>query len=133
MSLYGYNDFTDTITVLVPEDDVATVNWGGKWRMPTNAELTELCEKCTWIWIALNGVDGYKVVGPNGNFIFLPAAGYVLGSTLSYIGSGGYYRSSSLYADVTFGSFNVYFDSDRVDWGRFGNRCHGHSVRPVCP
>ena len=133
MSLYGYNDFTDTITVLVPEDDVVTVNWGGKWRMPTNAELTELCEKCTWIWIALNGVDGYKVVGPNGNFIFLPAAGYVLGSTLSYIGSGGYYRSSSLYADVTFGSFNVYFDSDRVDWGRFGNRCHGHSVRPVCP
>lgn len=36
-SSYGYNGFTDTLTILLPEDDAATANWGSDWCMPTKA------------------------------------------------------------------------------------------------
>ena len=62
----------DNKTVLEPADDAATANWGSNWRMPTYAEQEELCFKCKWTWTTRNGVKGYKVVGPNGNSIFLP-------------------------------------------------------------
>ena len=65
----------DNKTVLDPEDDVAHVKWGGTWRMPTLDEQKELLNKCTWNWTTQNGVNGYKGTGPNGNSIFLPAAG----------------------------------------------------------
>lgn len=39
---------TDGKTTLDSEDDAATANWGGKWRMPTLAELQELSDNCTW-------------------------------------------------------------------------------------
>ena len=63
----------DNKTVLDPEDDAAHVNWGGSWRMPTDAEWTELRTKCTWTWTS--EVNGMLVTGPNGKSIFLPAAG----------------------------------------------------------
>ena len=57
----------DNKIVLDPEDDVAHVKWGGDWRMPTFGELHELYSNCTWLWITINGINGYKVTGPNGN------------------------------------------------------------------
>lgn len=45
--------------------------------MPTKVQIEELCEECMWTWTTMDGHDGYKVVGPNGNSIFLPAAGYL--------------------------------------------------------
>jgi hypothetical protein len=117
--------------VLDPEDDAATANWGGAWRMPTKAEQDELRNNCTWTWTTQNGVNGYKVTGPNGNSIFLPAAGYLVGGALNLAGSGGYYWSSSLYTDGPSGAYYVYFSSGGVDW-YYGNRYYGFSVRPVC-
>jgi hypothetical protein len=130
-SYFGKNSFTDNKTVLDPEDDAATVSWGGAWRMPTKAEQDELRTKCTWDWTTQNGVYGYKVTGPNGNSIFLPAAGYLVGGALNLAGSGGYYWSSSLYTDGPSGAYYVYFSSGGVDW-YYGNRYYGFSVRPVC-
>ena len=130
-SYYG-KGFMDNKTVLEPEDDAATVNWGGNWRMPTYKEMGELIEKCTWDWITQNGVRGYKVVGPNGNSIFLPAAGYMREGTLINAGSRGYYWSSSLDAGSPDGAYYVIFGSDDVGWGYCG-RYFGFIVRPVCP
>ncbi|MBQ9640743.1 MAG: Ig-like domain-containing protein [Bacteroidaceae bacterium] len=113
-------------------DDAAYVNWGGTWRMPTDAELTELRTKCTWTWTSLNGVNGMKVAGPSGNSIFLPAAGYRSGTSLSYAGSYGYYWSSSLNESAPSIAWRVYFSSSGAS--RSGNgRCYGRSVRAVCP
>lgn len=121
----------DSKTVLDPEDDAATANWGGAWRMPTKAEQDELRNNCTWDWTTQNGVKGYKVTGPNGNSIFLPAAGCVTEGALGDAGSYGYYWSSSLYADGPYYAYYVDFNSGYVDWGIYG-RGYGRSVRPVC-
>ena len=76
-SNYGNNGFEDNIITLLPEDDVAHVKWGGKWRMPTEAEFNELIYSCDWAWTTQNGVMGYKVTskktGYTGCSIFLPA------------------------------------------------------------
>ena len=126
----GYG-IVDSNYMLDPEDDAATVNWGGAWRMPTRAEQDELREKCKWTWTTQNGVNGYKVVGPNGNSIFLPAAGYMGGSSLYNVGSSGYYWSSLLNASYPYDAYNMGFDSSYV--GRdYDTRDYGLSVRPVC-
>ena len=131
-SLYGYNGFTDGKTVLDPEDDAAHVNLGGTWRMPTDAEWAELRENCTWSWMTQNGVNGYLVTGPNGNSIFLPAAGYRGGTGLYDAGSCGYYWSSSLSTGYQHDARNVYFSSGYVRRSSYRlDRCYGESVRPV--
>lgn len=66
---------TDGKKILEPEDDAATVKLGAPWRMPTEDEIKELVDKCTWTWTTQDGKNGYKVIGPNGNSIFLPAGG----------------------------------------------------------
>ena len=90
----------DENEVLVPEDDAAHVNWGGSWRMPKKEEQDELRDNCTWVWTSVNGVNGYKVTGTNGNSIFLPAAGYRVGKDISENGKNGYYWSSTMFAQV---------------------------------
>ena len=128
-SYYGKDGFIDTKTVLDPEDDAATANWGSAWRMPTEAEQDELRNNCTWDWTIQNGVNGYKVTGPNGNSIFLPAARYVYDS--GFVGSNGLYWSSSLDTDGPDYACGVGFNSDRVYWNSRGNRFYGCAVRPV--
>ena len=119
----------DNKTVLDLEDDVAHVNWGGSWRMPTRAEQDELRENCAWIWTTLNGVNGYKVISKtNGNSIFLPAAGCREGAGGGYRGSGGFYWSSSLYSSYSYNAYCLY--SGYYD-GSYGRRFYGLSVRPV--
>lgn len=58
------------------EYDVIACDWGNGYRMPTDSELNELMNKCYWSYITFHNVKGYKVTGPNGNSIFIPAAGY---------------------------------------------------------
>lgn len=127
----GKDGFIDNKTVLDPEDDAATANWGGAWRMPTKAEQDELRNNCTWDWTIQNGVNGYKVTGPNGNSIFLPAAGYMDEGSLRSAGSYGYYWSGSLDTDGPYCACLVSFESDYVDWYSNG-RYWGYTVRPVC-
>ncbi len=128
-SNYGKDGFTDGRTTLEASDDAATANWGGKWRMPTDAEWTELREKCTWTWTTLNGVKGYEVKGPNGNTIFLSAAGH-RDDGLYGAGYAGDYWSSSLLTDDPRHAGNAAFNSSGVDWG-YNDRYFGFSVRPV--
>jgi len=132
----------DYKTVLDSEDDVAHVLlWGGSWRMPTDAEWSELCTNCTWTWTDNyngTGVKGRIVTAPNGNSIFLPAAGYQDDTDLNNVGSGGYYWSSSLWSSSLYNyhatgrATYVYFNSDSFSRDDI-NRYYGLSIRPVCP
>jgi len=123
------NGTVDNKTVLELEDDVAYVNWGGDWRMPTRSELNELKDNCTWTETTQNGVNGRKVTGPNGNSIFLPAAGYYYENSL-YYADHGFYWSSSLYLSDSRDAHCLVFNSASVRvYG--DSRDLGHSVRPV--
>ena len=125
----GYGT-VDNKTVLDPEDDVAHVKWGGTWRMPTLEEQKELLNNCTWTWTTQNGVNGNKVTGPNGNCIFLPAAGCRYGTEAYNRGDEGYYWSSSLYSNYSGDACHLYLYSGYDDWS-YGSRCIGLFVRPV--
>lgn len=131
LSDYGTVDKKKTLSL---DDDVAHVNWGGSWRMPTVEEQVELCKNCTWIWTTLNGVNGIKVSSKvNGKSIFLPAAGCYNSSGLVDVGTTGCYWSKSLDSESSDDAYYQYFISDFV--GRYydNDRCIGQSVRPVCP
>ena len=121
----------DNKIVLDLEDDAAYVNMGKDWRMPTYDELSELNSKCTWTWTTQNGVNGYKVTGPNGSSIFLPAAGWRYGSSLVDAGSLGDYWSTSL--NERNPSYAWYLDFDSSDYGTndYGYRGYGRTVRAV--
>ena len=106
--------------------DAATANWGGNWRMPTSDELYELINNCTWT----SGGNGCKVTGPNGNSIFLPAAGYRGASSLYHAGSYGYYWSSSPNDDYDYYAYRLFFNSS-CHYMDYGYRYFGQSVRPV--
>ena len=123
----------DYKTTLEPGDDVATVKWGGNWRMPTAAEIDELTDNCTWQWTTLNDVNGWRVTGPNGNSIFLPAAGCRDGQEVYYQGSYGCYWSSSLFSSYSNYAYCLFFYYGYYDRYNSGRRCIGPTVRPVCP
>lgn len=90
--------------------DIIRNKWGGKWRLPTMAEFRELYSKCTWQYTTLNGIEGMKVIGPNGKSIFLPMTGLAFptsgaaGSFAITDSSSGYYMTSESYKD-SYGRF----------------------------
>ena len=112
--------------------DVARAQWGGSWRMPTKAEFEELINRCTWTWITYNNVNGYKVTGPNGKSIFLPAAGRLDGTELILRGSEGNYRSGTLLESSSSYAYSLTFCGGgyRVV-NKYLYRERGLAVRPV--
>ena len=99
---YGYNGYYDDLSELLPEDDAATVNWGGEWQTPEFKQYEELfnTDYTTMEWTAKTGKDGSENYGMlitskiNGNSIFLPAGGmYNEGSSLVDVHDIGYYYS----------------------------------------
>ena len=120
----------DNRKVLESSDDVARVKWGGSWRMPTKEEFKELCDKCIWTWTTQGGHDGYKVTGPNGNSIFLPAAGHRYDTDFYDRGSDGYYWSATLYEYYSYRAYYLDFSSGGHGWNDY-YRKNGLTVRPV--
>lgn len=120
----------DNKTVLDLEDDAAYVNMGADWRMPTYDELKELKSKCTWTWTSQKGTKGYRVTGPNGKSIFLPAAGCRWDSYLSHEGSYGIYWSASLYESDPSYAWILYFNSSNYGTD-VSIRYYGRTVRAV--
>lgn len=109
--------------------DAATANWGSDWRMPTLDEMKELINECEWEWTSVNGVKGRLVTGPNGNSIFLPAAGYRSDTSLYDAGSYGEYWSATP-DSYSYYAYYLRFNSGNSDWSDY-NRLSGRVVRPV--
>ena len=116
-------------TVLDAEDDAASANWGGSWRMPTNSEWTELLNNCTSVWTALNGVNGRLFTSKiNGATLFIPAAGNKKDTNFTSFGNNGFYWSSSLSDNAS--AFNMTFTKSFVNCN-LDTRSYGESVRPI--
>ena len=145
-SLTKYNSnpssgaIVDNKTTLDPEDDAASANWGGAWRMPTKTEFQELIDNCTVIYTTENGINGCRftsnIEGHTDKSIFIPAAGARKTSVVWSSGSYGHYWSSSRNPDyyTSMRAFELWFDSKTVTIQSNSNcvRCAGFSIRPVC-
>ena len=129
-NLTKYNT-TDGKTTLDLEDDAAKVLWGGYWRMPSKEEVDELTQQCTWIWTTHNNVNGYKVTGPNGNSIFLPAAGYKGAGPTYPAGEDGLYWTSTLEKGHFSYLIVLHNDAPPTEASTKGTRCFGFTIRPV--
>jgi len=64
--------------------DAAYISWGNKWKMPTYNDLEELENRCSFQWVSYNDKVGCLVQGPNGNKMFLPAAGRINNTLLGW-------------------------------------------------
>ena len=111
--------------------DAARENWGGSWRMPTDAEFDELRDKCDWTWTSQGGHNGYLVTSKtNGKSIFVPAAGWRYGTDTYNVGESGNYWSSTLSSSNSYDARYLYFDSSGHNM-YYNSRSFGQSVRPV--
>ncbi len=129
-----YDEFEfigDGKTILDMEDDAAHANWGGAWRMPTEAEMQELVDNTTSEWTTLNGIRGRRFTSKsNGNSIFLPAAGYRRNNWIMDTSSYGNYWTSTIVEKLPFDARNIHFNSEEVAmYGTF--RSYALTVRPV--
>ena len=123
----------DNKKLLESTDDLAAAMWKGKWRMPTIEEFKELLSKCKSRWTTMDGIKGRLFTGPNGNSIFLPAAGKCEEGHSGFPSGQdkfGAYWSSSLNPSLSDMAQYLYFDSKQVSEAR-NFRYRGMSVRPV--
>ena len=126
----GYNGFVDNKTELEPSDDAACAHYPDGC-MPSVEQIQELCDSCTWQWTERNGVNGQLVTGPNGNTMFLPAAGNRYDDKFQNVGSACYYWSRTIFPNYPYYyAFRLYFNSELVDWGII-SRMYGFPVRAV--
>jgi predicted nucleic acid-binding Zn-ribbon protein len=140
--LYGWADPTGKLTSTNPNDypsstppasisgtdyDIAKALWGSDYRMPTQAEIQELLDKCTGVWTTVNGVKGMKFTATNGNSIFMPASGDRYGTELRDNGLYGAYWSGTLKGTQ---AYMLYFE-DGASMVDASARMYGYNVRPV--
>ncbi len=95
-------------------------------NLPTKEQMDELNNYCKWTWTG----NGYKVIGPRGEFIVIPAAGYrSCNGNESNVGFFGRYWSIT--SDGSGHAWILDFDSERVGMYNL-SQCGGRSVRLVC-
>ena len=129
---------SDYLTELLPEDDVAALEWGNGWRMPTYEELLELVRNCDWTFSSMDGVKGYmarsKMPGFENEWIFFPAAGFS-DADGSYPGYEGYYWTSTNCGGSNSRQSDAFtFNSSNITTSGYGDgmaRIVGASIRPV--
>ena len=129
-----YNE-TDGKTVLEASDDAAVANWGGSWKMPTEAQFRELLNtaNCTKAWTTVNGVNGRLFTSvTNGNTLFIPAAGYAYNGSVSNVGSYGVVWGSSLGGSSVNGGCYLNLTSNTAGVRNY-SRHFGVPVRGVLP
>lgn len=137
---FEFGHFTgDGHSTLLPEDDAATAILGEEWRMPTAAEADELIRNTQQEWTHMQGVWGCKFIGVNGNYIFLPAAGYREFDFISYVNESsgepyGKYWTNNLNEHKSSVATALGIDKDGgngIAEIQFLTRNNGLSIRPV--
>lgn len=129
--LSSYNSGDINIDIAGTEYDVARVKWGEHWTMPTLEQCKELANYTSEL-VTVNGIQGCKIVGPNGGAIFLPAAWQrAFEDELRYKEYPyGFYWSSTPSEQYSWGAYALAFQYSSMGVGT-DERHLGFSVRPV--
>ncbi len=135
-SYYHFKDIGSDISGT--QYDAAYSQSGGRYRMPTRAEMQELLDRCTITNEIVNGVDGFRVKGPNGNSIFMPASGYkdyndyLFSSDDSQDNRCGFYWISEPYdGNTSLYAYGMVMGTDGTRSITNFYRCEGLVIRPV--
>ena len=123
---YGYKEYALSGDISGGSFDVAREICGYDWVIPNLKQIRELSDSCVWTWEETNGVTGYKVTGPNGNSIFLPAAGFKSSEHMS-AGVRGEYVSSYSIGDKV---YVIDFTEEKHEVKTW-SPVNGRTVRPV--
>lgn len=135
-SLLQSEGVIDTISVLNKEYDAAQINWETPWKIPSKEDIEELKKECNWTWGTIGKINGFKVSGPNGKSVFLPAAGYNSGENISDASGSLYSERGHYWGATMIGTYYGYclnFDRDdgfKWDDGH-GYKFWGYTVRPI--
>lgn len=114
----------------ITQYDAAKAIWGGAWRLPSAAEFSELQNNCEWEISSMNGVNGYKVIGKNGNSIFIPFAGGYINETCYDNGIQACLWSSTPQGEIV--SVGLFMDMDYNEVSNYNiHKYIGLSIRPV--
>ncbi len=124
-------DYASADTYRTAQDLVYNA-YQGRAMLPSAADFEELFALCSKEWTEVDGVEGYKLTGPNGNSIFLPAAGSRTGNVVKGAGTTGLYQTGSINTGNT--QFAVTYQFN----GSTGNKTttavyEAVSVRAVAP
>ena len=140
---YYYNGKYTSGNTLEAADDAARQILKGDWQIPTK-EIWEALDYAknnqvywgpegnrTFTQVQGKGINGIQIIrnDRSGNYLFLPAAGYVYSTDFKEVGSKGYYWSATAYTNDR--SYNLYCDGSHVknDYNHYHNI--GLPVRPV--
>lgn len=134
-NLYRYNfdvtlGWVDNRKQLTKEDDAAYFNWKDNWRIPSKSEFEELLEKCSWELDKINGIDGYSVIGPNDNSIFIPIAGYFSGQNHT-LNSSAYYWSNQVSEVASNDAYALSIATNNIAEIKVSARKNGLPIRAV--
>lgn len=109
------------------------LNWktDSKWKLPSKTDFQELLLKCKWYWNIVNDISGYKIIGSNGNSIFMPAASFCNSNNVcnSDFKSGLYWSSG--FNEATDEGYYLYFDEEAKEI-RNTRKYFRFSLRVVC-
>lgn len=103
---------------------------GSGWQLPSNEQFQELIDKCEWNRASINGTNGFRITGINGNSIFLPDNGCRKGDIGYYdYNGGGYYWTSSIDTEINGGT--LHFEAPNSKYITSNVRCYAQYIRPI--
>lgn len=127
-------------TVLAGESDVATMEMGYGYQMPSPEDVQELIDNCDITFCSYNGVNGWaatsRVPGFEGKSIFFPAAGYMAEQNVNYQDSYAVFWTNEQTAESNGRIKNAFFKENSLNLnippkGAGGLAWCGYSVRAV--
>ena len=122
--------------------DAARQHWGASWRIPTQQELIWLSNTDYFEWIPVTSYEGVSVSGmivkskENGNSIFLPVTGGMMGTAIpAGTSTWGYYWSSTVTVSEIGKAQGLAFWDDQYSSSKSTVKSHerfwGFAIRPV--
>ena len=134
-SLYG--GFMSTKAIYGTQLDIVRAKWGKPWRLPTKDEIEELISRFKKEKTVINNVAGIRFIGPSGKSIFLPSAGYRLGTDTIACNVSGFYWTGSIGRRLNdkrdSRPWTLFFKTNRIyyECSDYSMRQYGYSIRPV--